>query len=183
MGNRGGARHLLNGMLAADRSPSMARWIVCTLEDTPGSAASSGTSAYGKLFFLDEATALAAGHRPCWLCRQDATATFLDLWREVSGRPGGLDELDQQLWTQRNEPVRAVAEVAALPSGVFFRHLGSAFVVAGDRALRWTPTGYDGDVAVADLDVAEVLTPSVTIDVIRAGYPVETAVPTSPRVV
>jgi hypothetical protein len=81
------------------------RWIACRLEFRgwhrspllqPGR--------FTELFFLDEATAFAAGHRPCALCRHEDYARFVEIWRGIHAGPGGADEIDELLHRERVDP-------------------------------------------------------------------------------
>lgn len=176
MGNRGAAQHLSSGRLQADGSDSRKRWITCTLDDTPGSSATTGTSKYAKLFFLDEAVGLAAGHRPCKLCRPDAYGEFVKRWKSVLGPIESIDDVDRALRSERTSPERSRDRATALPDGVFVLHDGEPHVLSDGRAHRWTATGYDGAVAASDLGTVEVLTPPSTVAVIAAGYEVSVGV-------
>jgi hypothetical protein len=118
------------------------RWIACRLEFKgwhrspllqPGR--------FTELFFLDEATAFAAGHRPCALCRRDDYKRFV-------GQFGlGADAVDELLHAERVDPRtrgqrRHEAGLDELPDGAFVEHRGEPWLVLGDALLRWTPAGY-----------------------------------------
>lgn len=121
-----------------------------------------------QLFFLDEAVALAAGHRPCWTCRRDHWYAFRRAW----GEPPTCDFVDSVLhrdrleggdklkWYPRAErrQARRQREFATLPDGTFVQFQCSAWVVKGDWILRYDPSGYDRRVA-KPTGIAEVLTP------------------------
>jgi hypothetical protein len=112
------------------------RWIACRLEFRgwlrrpllqPGR--------FTELFFLDEATAFAAGHRPCALCRRED----YDRFRALLGEPGA-DALDARLHEERGR--LHDAELASLPDGAFVLLEGEPWLVRGDALRRWTPAGY-----------------------------------------
>ncbi len=125
------------------------RWIACRLEFRgwkrerllqPGR--------FTELFFLDEATAFAAGHRPCALCRREDYDRFGELWRELHPGQVGADAMDEQLHAERVDPddARAAAITSAasdeLPDGAFVLEDGAPWLVLGERAARWSPSGY-----------------------------------------
>ena len=124
------------------------RWIACRLEFRgwrrepllqPGR--------FTELFFLDEATAFAAGHRPCALCRRADYVRFGGLWREMQGGAAGADAIDARLHAERvaagtRAQRRHEAPVAALPDGAFVLRDGAPWLVRGAALLRWTPAGY-----------------------------------------
>ncbi|MFZ0342986.1 MAG: hypothetical protein WAL31_11710 [Gaiellaceae bacterium] len=113
------------------------RWISCRLEFRgryrPGGP--MAPNRYTGLFFLDEATALAAGHRPCAECRNADYRSFLAL----TGA-SGADELDERLHVERGR--LHAAELKELPDGAFVALDGEPWLVAGSELLRWTPGGY-----------------------------------------
>ncbi|MEO5634139.1 hypothetical protein [Gaiella sp.] len=175
-GNRG-CLHDEHGVIR--RRYAVRRWISCRLEFRGwqrGAFLQPGK--FTELFFLDEATAFAAGHRPCALCRNEDYRTFVTIWRGLHpGDSEGADRLDARLHDERVAPRacgghvqrRFEAPVETLPDGTFVVHDGSAFVVRGDRLLRWAPAGYD--VALArPSGRATVLTPPSLVEVLRAGW-------------
>lgn len=128
-----------------------------------------------QLFFLDEATALAAGHRPCGECRRPAFHAYLDAWRigSPAEAPAGIrhtDDVDRVLHRQRTGPW-ARARLHALPDGTFAARDGDPrpLLVLGGALLAWHPHGY-GDRVPRTGGVVEVLTPRSTVEALRAGY-------------
>jgi hypothetical protein len=130
---------------------------------------------YTELFFLDEATALAAGHRPCWECRRDDALRFRAAWARAGGRDEaiGFEELDRRLHEDRVESPgrmrRWTADGASLPDGTMVAHDGAAFLVSGDRLVEWTPGGYAASRPRTAGPVL-VLTPRSIVEAIGAGY-------------
>jgi hypothetical protein len=137
---------------------------------------------YTELFFLDEATALAAGHRPCAECRRERFNAFRMAWR--SALAGSRDtplptagELDRRLHAERVGPDRSKRvfepSLAEMPNGVFVRHADwgdGAYLVWNDGLFSWSAGGYTARMdRPADLTVP-VLTPESTVQAIRAGY-------------
>jgi hypothetical protein len=128
------------------------------------------------LFFLDEATALAAGHRPCAYCRRADYSRFAEAWRvaqRLPSRPGARD-IDQILHRERLDETRRKrtyrAATAELPDGVLIRAGGTIGLLAGGQVRPWSFQGYAGPAAGGLPAVADVLTPPSTVAVIAAGY-------------
>jgi hypothetical protein len=151
------------------------RWIACRLRFRgwhrhpllqPGG--------FTELFFLDEATAFAAGHRPCALCRREDYRRFVAIWRDLHTGPAGADDIDARLHEERVDPgtrgARAHrARLEALPDGAFVLRDREPWLVRGRELLRWTPAGYAERSARASGD-ALVVTPPSLAAVLRAGW-------------
>ena len=153
------------------------RWIACRLEFRGWKrAALLQPGRFTELFFLDEATAFAAGHRPCALCRHADYQAFVTLWHELDPAAGtGADAIDARLHGERVDPssrgqLRHMAAFDTLPDGAFVARDGKPLLVLGDRLLRWTPAGYAGSVARPAAGAAEVLTPRSLVAVLRDGW-------------
>jgi hypothetical protein len=172
-GNRGGRFHTDAGTLTARRWASR-QWICCVL-DFKGRQRDVWGRFYTELFFLDEPTALAAGHRPCFECRRKDAQKFAEHWRaahRLRRRPYAL-EMDEVLHSERLHG-RAKRthrrDIDALPDGAFVALAEDAFAVRGDRILRWTPQGYDGEKPRPRGGMVDVLTPPAILAVLAAGY-------------
>ena len=169
MGNRG-CLHDAAGRIR--RAWQLKRWIICELEFKGRHRPVMQPGRYTELFFLDEATALAAGHRPCAECRRPAFLAFLAAW--AAGRPGGdtprVPALDEVLHRERTAPPWQ-APLDTLPDGAFVALPGDPrpFLVLGGALLAWTPGGYT-DRAARPPAAVEVLTPRSTVEALRAGY-------------
>jgi hypothetical protein len=131
---------------------------------------------YTELFFLDEATALAAGHRPCFECRRQDFLSFARLWNEVLGIPGrsGAQAMDEVLHGERvdraGRKLTWMGRILALPSGTFIRHEGQPHLVLSGSLLAWSADGYGETAARPGLETVDVLTPRSTVAVLSAGY-------------
>jgi hypothetical protein len=126
---------------------------------------------FTELFFLDEATAFAAGHRPCALCRREDYNRFL----ELTGADGA-DEIDLRLHAERldgNGRRLHRASVTELPDGAFVLRSDEPWLVLGGELLRWTPAGYTDRRAAEG--TAEAITPPTLMQVLRSNW--EPAVP------
>ena len=132
------------------------------------------------LFFLDEATALAAGHRPCGYCRRTEFLDFAGAWQRAQGltRRPLAPEMDGQLHTERVGRDRRqrtwLAPVTTLPDGVMIRMDGHVGMLKAGRLLPWSLSGYGDPLTVESQSeraaVAEVMTPPSTVAAIAAGY-------------
>ena len=171
MGNRG-CLHDDAGIIR--RAHRGRRWIICALEFKGRRLPLADPGRNTQLFFLDEATALAAGHRPCCECRRAAFRAFVDAW--TAGNPGALPagalvgELDAVLQHQRTGP-RERAPLDGLPDGTFVTVDGDPhpLLVLGDALLPWRPDGYAAPLPRPAATV-QVLTPPSTVNALRAGY-------------
>jgi hypothetical protein len=140
------------------------RWIACRLEFRGRHRADPmPPGRYTGLFFLDEATAFAAGHRPCAECRR----TDYNAFRHVLGMDRA-DDIDERLHGERLGAYRSV-EADELPDGAFVLRDGEPWLVRGRELLRWTPGGYAERIA-RPLGRATVVTPPVLLEVLDAGW-------------
>lgn len=157
------------GMFMGNRT-SPPRWLICDLHFQRDL---QEPRKYKKLFFLDEAVALAAGHRPCNTCRRDSFQAFLGAVRPDFGIAGASD-LDAKLNAARRAERRQLP-IASLPDGAFVTLDDGDYRLkwAGDLR-RWTPGGYEEPVSHKKLHIekATVLTPEPSIVALRHGYPV-----------
>jgi hypothetical protein len=172
MGNRG---ILHNSQRAIVRDWQVRRWIACRLEFrgrhrevmTPGS--------YTELFFLDEAAALADGHRPCAECRHADYRAFQKAWQDAyPGASASADAMDAVLHDQRR--VRPflkrthLAQIQSLPDGTYVVLDDTAWLIRDDNVFAWSPERYMERRPRPSSATVTVLTPRCIIDVLRAGY-------------
>lgn len=165
-----------------DRDGSLVRhsrgrgWVVCLLEFRGRRRVQWQPGRLTELYFLDEATAFAAGHRPCGECRNAAYREFTRAWAaaHLCDEPGAR-HLDARLAADRLEgtgPTHRTyqAELTDLPDGVLVR-LGThdAWLVLGDQLLAWTTAGYTTRQRRSEGEVS-VLTPRSTVAALAAGY-------------
>lgn len=183
MGNRGGCMHTDDQKLTG-RPWVNARWIACRLDYKGWHREVMQPRRYTELFFLDEATAFAAGHRPCFECRHRDARLFALHWAEAnrSGeRLGSIDVLDRALHAERIDAAArrqrtARTVLGGLPEGAVVTldaEPGAPLLVRGGALWRWSFAGYKAPVKVAGkLPSAEVtlLTPASVVEAFRAGY-------------
>jgi len=180
MGNRGGRFHREDRTLGRRRWASR-QWIACVCEFKNRRREVWGAG-YTELFFFDEPTALAAGHRPCFECRRADAEAFRRAWN--SQAPPSAPEMDAALHRERlNEEGRKrihAAPIADLPDGAMIARDSGAFAVLRDRLLPWSFSGYGAPIPRPRRELAEVLTPPSIVAVLAAGYAPRWAVPNSP---
>lgn len=176
MGNRGGALH--NQKREIVRPYASRRWITCLLEFKGRQRSVMSPGRYTELFFLDEAVALAAGHRPCAECRRERFNAFREAWNRP-GDPRGAhappaDEIDIELHGTRIDSRRGKvsyqASLKSLPDGCFVQMEGASYLVWGDTLLLWSPAGYlKKRHRPSDLTVT-ILTPKPVVRCLLQGY-------------
>jgi len=173
MGNRGGSLH--NSEREIVRLYKSRRWITCVLEFRGRHRVVMSGHRYTELFFLDEAVAFAAGHRPCAECRRERFNAFKEAWRRAKKLDSlpFADEMDLELHPARiarREKVTYAARLGTLPDGCFVQLEGRAYLVWNDALLLWTAEGYSGrETRRNDLAVT-VLTPAPLVGCLSAGY-------------
>jgi hypothetical protein len=152
------------------------RWIACRLQFKgwlrrpllqPGK--------FTELFFLDEATAFAAGHRPCALCRREDYVRFMEIWRELHPGQHGADAIDEQLQAERLDPKTRTqrhheALIDDLPDGAFVLRDDHPWLVSGAELLRWSPAGYDARAPRPAHTRTTVITTPSLLAVLRTGW-------------
>jgi hypothetical protein len=133
-----------------------------------------GGRSWTELFFLDEATALSAGHRPCFYCRRDDANRFRAAWEQgnrVSGMlaPGIDAVLHGERLDGRAKRLHVLpAPIERLPDGAMVTFDGESYLIAQGRALKWSPAGYRE--AQGTPAGAKLLTPPSTLRTLSAGY-------------
>ncbi|MBI3704568.1 MAG: hypothetical protein HY244_12165 [Rhizobiales bacterium] len=170
MGNRGGRLHDDERQLGARRWTSK-QWICCKLEFNDRHRDVWGEG-YSELFFLDEVTALAAGHRPCFECRRKDAEHFAALFSNKQRRASAA-AMDDVLHAERlagKDKRMHRRGIDDLPDGAMIAIDGNAYAVRGQRLLRWTPSGYAGTKPRPRSGQVDVLTPPSILAVLSRGY-------------
>jgi len=169
MGNRGGRFHRADRTLGRRRWASR-QWIACVC-DFKGRHRTVWSEGYTELFFLDEPTALAAGHRPCFECRRAEAIAFRGAF-SAGGAPRAA-EMDVVLHRERLEgPRKRVFETRFenLPDGAMIDRDGAAFAVRADALLPWSFFGYGPPQPRPRVGAARALTPPSILRALAAGY-------------
>jgi hypothetical protein len=149
-------------------------WLTCLCEFRGRRRVVMGGRSWTELFFLDEATALAAGHRPCFYCRRDDANRFRAAWEEGNGVPDRLArDIDAVLHRERLEGrakrLHPLPEpIAQLPDGAMVQDDTDSYLVVSGRTLLWSPAGYVKSERAPRL--AMLLTPPSTLRALSAGY-------------
>ena len=173
IGNRGIIHDPATRTLLKKRWSTKA-WLVCVLEYKGRRREVMARRSWTELFFLDEAVALAAGHRPCFFCRRRDAEAFRAAWSKAKGGKTPLaPDIDAVLHEERIERGRKrlhalPGPVDELPDGAVIAAAGEAYTIAGGRAFRWSETGYEATNAIPRAD--RLVTPPSTLLALRAGY-------------
>jgi len=174
MGNRG-CLHGTGRELGVTRWRSK-MWISCVLRwgDVRRDVMPPGR--WTALFFLDEATALAAGHRPCGYCRWQDHRDLGEAWRRAAGlaeRPKAArmdTELHAERVDRRRRKLTRPARLGTLPDGSMVRAGGGISLLAGGRLLPWSWEGYGAPIPADPAAEVELLTPPSIVAALSAGY-------------
>jgi hypothetical protein len=149
-------------------------WLTCACEFRGRRREVMGGRSWTELFFLDEATALAAGHRPCFFCRRDDASRFRAAWEQGNGVTNLLArELDATLHRERLDRGRKRRHELKmppeqLPDGAMLQEGAQIYLIVQGRGLLWTPGGYREAGHV--FEGALLLTPPSTMRALAAGY-------------
>jgi hypothetical protein len=173
-GNRG-CLHDAHGQIR--RRYAGRRWIACRLRFRGWHRAPlMQPGRFTELFFLDEATAFAAGHRPCALCRRADYDRFGAIWRELHPGDATAGAIDGRLHGERVDPRtrgqrRRAAPLDTLPDGAFVIRAGAPHLILGNELLRWTAGGYAAKSEPRPPSApAELITPPSLVAVLHAGW-------------
>jgi hypothetical protein len=161
LGNRGGKFHTHKQTLAKRRWASH-HWICCELNYKDMHHEPMGRG-YTSLFFLDEVTAFAAGHRPCFFCRRKEASDFVRL------SAMSTNTLDRQLHTERMG-THQVAQTSLLPDGAMVVHDSECYAIKNDLLLHWTFNGYDKTFEKNVITTAILLTPPTIVGILQDGF-------------
>jgi len=174
MGNRGGCFHRDDQTLKNRRWTSR-RWIICVLSFKDRRRRLMQPGLYTELFFLDEATALAGGHRPCFECRRAEASAFRDALVRLGlmARGQTVEAIDARAAGEiqgvlGGELVREEVRPATLPDGAMYAMGAEAFLKYDGAARRWSFAGYGPPERLHGAGLR--LTPHITCEALRAGY-------------
>ena len=169
MGNRGVLHDEEKRVVAPWR---LQRWITCVLEFKDRRRQVFSPRRYSELFFLDEATSLAAGHRPCAECRRERYLEFREAW--TADRPPAVEAIDRVLHAERvsrgGSKKTHDAALSTLPEGTIVEHAGRPYLSWRGALRPWSFSGYGPPVGIEPRTRVTVLTPKTIVRAIRAGF-------------
>jgi hypothetical protein len=172
VGNRGIVHDPTTKTLLKKRWSTPA-WLTCVLEFRGRRRQAMARRSWTELFFLDEATAFAAGHRPCFYCRRDDANRFRSAWEEGNGVKDVLAaDMDAVLHRERLASGKKLhplpMKIERLPDGTMVQDGDDSLLIAEGRALKWSPAGYTK--ATRAPENAMLLTPPSAVRAFAAGY-------------
>jgi hypothetical protein len=175
MGNRGGRIHDPQTRELTGRIQASTQWICCLTAFNGRKRQIFGPKTYSELFFCDEVTALAAGHRPCYECRRADALRFAEAVKVglgLSERPkaGGMDRVLDAERRIGKEKKRHMLPATGLPDGAMAILNGKAHALRAGQWLRWNHGGYDTAMACSKTGQLDVLTPPLMLAALHAGY-------------
>jgi hypothetical protein len=168
MGNRGGRLHRDDQTLGRSRWKNK-HWLICVCE-FKGRCREVWGRYYTELFFLDEPTALATGHRPCFECRRQAARAFIAAF---PGAPSHVEAMDEALHRERVENRRKPVwreRLGGLPDGAMIARDRRPYAVRSGALLPWSFAGYGAPEPLEPEAVVDVLTPPSTVAALKGGY-------------
>ncbi len=175
-GNRGGCFHDAQQRLKR-RPYATTQWICCVLQFKNRRRRVMSPGLYTELFFLDEVTAIAAGHRPCFECRRADATKFAELWAKRTGMSAlraSAPQMDAVLHADRissgYRKITHQADSAALPDGAFISLDGKPHLKWQREFWPWSLHGYGNATILPSPGTVEVLTPSAMVAQMAAGY-------------
>ena len=169
MGNRGGRIHDPAKKALTRRRWTSRRWIAC-LTEFKGRRRTVMGEGYTELFFLDEVTALAAGHRPCFECRRAAARAFFACLEPSLSTDDFDRAAHRERLTESGEKRCFMAPLSGLPDGTMVAIGDRAYAVRGHQLLEWTPAGYSSALPRSGKGEVAVLTPRVIVGILARGY-------------
>jgi hypothetical protein len=176
MGNRGVIHDEGQNIIRAFK---LKAWITCKLEFKGRKRKIMEPDRWTELFFLDEATAFAAGHRPCFERRREDANKFKSFW--LKGNPdyrfdektpmGAIDEiLHKERIDRGGSKITFQEEAGELPNGVFVLYRNDPWLVRDGSMWLWSPFNYDRPLSMSEMGRLPVLTPRSIVNAFRAGY-------------
>lgn len=176
MGNRGILHDEHQQVL---RPFKLKAWLICLLHFKDRHREVMAPNRYTELFFFDEATAFAAGHRPCFECRRKDFEHFKSAW--IKGNPEygfsertSINEIDKILHKERidskGQKVTHQDDIKDIPDGAFISIDDKPYLLANRMLHAWSPSGYDKGMPIPAIREVTVLTPASTVNAFKAGY-------------
>jgi hypothetical protein len=161
-------------------------WIICKLDFKGRKRTVMTPKRWTELFFLDEATALSAGHRPCFECRRQDALHFKDCW--IKGNPShhftaatSINLIDEIIHRERisseRKKVLHQRRLFDIPDGTFVLIDTDPWLYSHKKLRRWTPFGYEDSIDVIQTSAFDILTPNSIVNTLRAGYVPQASLP------
>ena len=184
MGNRG---QLHDDTTYIQRPFKLKAWLTCLLQFKERQRTVMSPGLYTELFFLDEATAFSAGHRPCFECRRQDHFRFKMYWLKGNAEYGftektTIKDIDAILHNERinhaGNKVTYLDNIDNLPGGTFIFIDEQPYLIAGNYLHHWTAFGYDNRMTLPTNRVVAVLTPRSVVNTLSAGYIPQMAIDT-----
>ncbi|MES2653785.1 MAG: hypothetical protein V4663_18755 [Bacteroidota bacterium] len=161
-------------------------WIICVLEFKGRKREIMSPNLWTELFFLDEATALAAGHRPCFECRREDANRFKRAW--IKGNPQynfdlktPISKIDEVLQSERidaaHKKVTYTSLVKDLPDGTFIAIANEAYLLVNQHTHLWTPFGYSEVKQIEPSTMVTVLTPKSIVNALKVEKDLPSGMP------
>ena len=158
-------------------------WIICKLEFKGRKRTVMTPDRWTELFFLDEATALSAGHRPCFECRRPDALRFKECW--IKGNPShhftlatSINQIDEIIHRERTsgeeKNVLHQRRLSDIPEGTFVLMNTEPWLFFNGKLHRWTPFGYHDSVSIAQASPTTIVTPNSIVNALDAGYKPQT---------
>ncbi|MGN6181420.1 MAG: hypothetical protein ACTHNW_19710 [Mucilaginibacter sp.] len=182
MGNRG---QLHNEHQQILRPFKLKAWLICMLNYKDRHRKVMSPNRYTELFFLDEATAFAAGHRPCFECRRKDYDRFKAYWVTGNRKHGfnlnsSINNIDKVLHRERigskGEKITYKEKFKYLPEGTFIQIGDKPYLLAKGKLHPWTAFGYETAIPLPETETVTVLTPKSTVNAFTAGYKPQMAI-------
>ena len=176
MGNRGLIHDEQQNII---RPFKLKAWLTCVLEFKDRKRKVMSPNLYTELFFLDEATAFAAGHRPCFECRRKDYNHFKTAWLKGNPEYGfdektSINEIDKILHEERmdkhGQKIMYEASIKNIPDGTFILLDDKPGVIKNNLFYGWSPFGYEKEKALPNIKKVTVLTPKSVVNTFSAGY-------------
>jgi hypothetical protein len=174
LGNRGIIHNVQKQIVRPYQHQS---WVTCRLRFKNRKRKIMSPSTYTELFFLDESTAFAAGHRPCGECRRERYRQFKELWVRANLKKQAnnikvsvIDSVMHKERINKRVKVKYKANIKDLPSGTMFSTNGSAYLVYDDKIYYWSFEGYRLFDRVNFSDEVDVLTPLSIVITFKMGF-------------
>ncbi|WP_296282164.1 hypothetical protein [uncultured Acinetobacter sp.] len=173
MGNRGVLHNTEKHIV---RKWKLKAWIICLTQFNDNKRVIFSPQRYSELFFLDEATAFAAGHRPCAECQRQRSQQFKTMWikTNTSENKMKLSQIDAQLQLERivenDHKITFQTSLMDLPIGSCFEYANQAvMIVAKHCYLIWSFDGYEKPIDIDDESIVKVLTPHSIVETFKQG--------------